>query len=304
MDTIFNKVSTIFKERYGAEIKIDRELTATQKRHDIINGWRSPFVYSRTLRQVSFPIFNSKQELNAVVTARPVENKDAVVFAEMAQFLQLTIAEHVDLSDQLELKDETLIAMEKAQNDGGKVVQLITKKKTNPSIQYKEPRKKKVVDLSPIWISGNNGGFNSHIAFSVHDWVGNWAFINAKETPDLVWKDQHGWQNFPQVTLFIPDIHELSEKKLKVLKENLTNIKKMEGPKPLVLVTSALETPDDMMDLRHLFKHYKSNDKVSARVQAHFLVFHHTSESPFVHSDDQAEGIYFLPFSPNSKLLH
>ncbi len=304
MEAIFNRVSTIFKERYGAELKIDKQLTASHKRHDRHNGWTSPFVYSRTLRQVSFPIFNSKQELNAVITARPVENKDAVVFAEMAQFLQLTITEHVSLVDQLETSQQTLIAAEKVADDGNKVVQLRTKKSSTPHFKYKERKLKKPIDLRPLWISGDNNNFNSHIAFAVHDWVGNWAFINAKETPDLIWQDPHHWQNFPQVTLFIPSLEELSEDQIKILRNNLAGLKKVDGPKPLIIVTSRHQAPEELADLKHQFKHYKSNENVSARVQAHFLVFHHKKESPFTHECEETKGLFFLPFSPGSSLLH
>ncbi len=304
MDAIFNKVSTIFKERYGAELKIDKKLTVTQKRQEKRSSFKSPFVYSRTLRQVSFPIFNSKQELNAVVTARPVDNKDAIIFAEMAQFLQLTIAEHISLIDELETQDQTLIAIERAHCDDNKVIELRTKKDSVPHYQYKDFKKKKPLDRRPIWISGDNDNFNSHIAFSVHDWIGNWAFINAKETPDLVWEDAHSWQNFPQVTLFVPNIEELTSDQIRILRENLAKLQKMDGPKPLIIVTSQNEVSEELEQLKREFKNYRSNAKISARVQAHFLIYHHKQESPFLHECDETKGIYFLPFSPGSHILH
>jgi hypothetical protein len=138
----------------------------------------------------------------------------------------------------------------------------------------------------------------------VHDFIGNWAFINAKETPDLIWEDPHSWQNFPQVTLFIPTLHELSTEQFATLRDNLSKITKMKDKRPLIIVTSPHEISPELIKLRAGFKHYKANDRVSARVQAHFLLYHHKQESPFTHECDETKSLYFLPFSPGSGLLH
>lgn len=303
MEAILNTVSTIFKERYGAHLKIERKLNP--ERNGTRRQWPGAFVYSRTHRQVSFPIFNSKKELQAVATASPVSNQDAVIFDEMAQFLQLTISEHIELSTVLEKQIETEMAIERAHVDPSKVVSLRTKKiDPTPQIEYKKPKLKGEPDLRPIWISGDNETFNSHIAFSVHDWVSNWAFINAKEIPDLVWQDPHSWQNFPQVTIFVPDIESLSAKKRETLKANLSLLTKLKGQKPLVIVTSRAEVSPELEELRLLFKHYRANENVTARVQAHFLLYHHKDEKPWAHNCDKTQSLYFLPFSPGPKNLH
>ncbi len=303
MEAIINTVSTIFKERYGAHLKIERK----QKRQNQFGQpqWQSHFVYSRTLRQVSFPIFNSKKELQAVATASPVDNKDAIIFDEMAQFLQLTISEHIELSDKVEQQIETEQAMERAHVDPSKIVQLRTRKKDNmPQFQYKKPEIKRKADLRPIWISGSNETFNAHIAFSIHDWVANWAFINAKEIPDLVWQDPHSWQNFPQVTIFVPDVVSLSENKLQTLKDNLVRLRKLDGPKPLIIVTSPKQISPELEILQSEFRHYQANENVTARVQAHFLLYHHQDDKPWTHHCETTKSLYFLPFSPGPKNFH
>jgi len=306
MEAIINTVSTIFKERYGAILKIETEFTETKRKPRFSSQWQSHFVYSRTLRQVSFLIFNSRRELQAVATAGPVENKDAVMFDEMAQFLQLTIAEHIELTDRRDIQERTEEAMELAHANHTNVVELKTRKisETPASFQYKEVKQTKPADTTPIWISGTNEDFNAHIAFSIHDWVANWAFINAKEIPDLVWQDPHAWQNFPQVTLFVPDIATLSKTKLEILKSNLEQLSKIKGPKPLIVISSPTEISDELKELQHFFKCYEANDKVTARVQAHFLLFHHKKASKWTHQCKETDSIYFLPFSPSPTNLH
>ncbi len=305
MDKIINTVSTIFKERYGAQLKIDRNLGESNQKPFFKSHWKNTFVYSQTMRQVSFPIFNLKKELKAIATASPVESQDAVVFDEMAQFLQLTIAEHIELTEQVDFKELTQQVIEHAHSDQNKVVELKTRKKVEtPVIEYKRRKINREPDLQPIWLSGSNENFNSQIAFSVHDWISNWAFINAKEIPDLIWKDPHSWRNFPQVTIFIPDIPSLSEKKLEVLKRNLADLRKIKGKKPMVVVTSPIEISDELNYFRESFKHYTVNENLSARVQAHFLLYHHKKNSLGTYSDEKTKGLYFLPFSPSPTRVH
>lgn len=305
MDKIINTVSTIFKERYGAQLKIDRNLGDTKQRPFFHSHWKNTFVYSQTMRQVSFPIFNLKKELKAIATASPVESQDAIVFDEMAQFLQLTIAEHIELTEQMDLKELTQQVIESAHTDQSKVIQLKTRKiSENTPIELKKRKMNKEPDLQPIWLSGSNENFNAQIAFSIHDWISNWAFINAKEIPDLIWKDPHSWKNFPQVTIFIPDIPSLSEKKLAVLKQNIADLKKIKGKKPMIVITSPVELAPELNSFRERFKHYTVNDNLSARVQAHFLLYHHKKNSPGTYTDERTKGLYFLPFSPSPTRIH
>lgn len=305
MKEIISTVSTIFKERYGTQLKIERSFNIPRAQSAFAQRWHSPFVYSRTLRQVSFPIFNSKRELKAIATASPVENQDAIIFEEMSQFLQLTIAEHMDLTERREIQVNTQVAIEQAHVDRRKVVQLQTRKEPlRPHFTFKKTEPKKAPDLRPLWISGDNENFNAHIAFSIHDWAANWAFINAKEIPDLVWEDPHSWQNFPQVTLFVPNIVTLSANKIEILQKNLERLKQNKGPAPLVIITSPIKISPELEKLKKQFKHYQANDKVSARVQAHFLLYHHQNKSPWVHEDVDGKGVYFLPFSPTPTRYH
>lgn len=306
MEKIINTVSTIFKERYGTKLKIEKAQSIKRNQPVFLSHWQSPFVYSRTLRQVSFPIFNSKKELQAIATASPVENKDAIVFDEMAQFLQLTIAEHIEITNIHELQVEREKAFEKINSDSSKVIELKTKKKDTNTLTYefKKPKITQPADLSPIWISGQNQDFNAHIAFSIHDWVSNWAFINAKEIPDLIWQDPNSWQNFSQVTIFIPNIETLSAENIAKLKENLQHLKRMQENKPLIVVSSASELSPELENLKSNFKHYKANKNISARVQAHFLLYHYKEDKPWTHQCDKTDSVYFLPFSNGPKQIH
>ena len=155
MDNIITRVSKMFNDRYGAQLRIESKQGASGS--NISNYWPSAFVYSRTLRQVSFPIFDSSKNLKAVATASPVENQDAVIFDEMAQFIQLTIADHIDLKDRNELLigQEKALALEGA--EPGKVVPIRTRKKSDYQyVEYKKQRPKGEVDLKPIWIHGDD----------------------------------------------------------------------------------------------------------------------------------------------------
>lgn len=305
MEAIINTVSTIFKERYGAELKIERNSGGQHKKPYFLSHWQSHFVYSRTLRQVTFPIFNSKRELQAIATASPVDNQDAIIFDEMAQFLQLTVAEHIELSGIIEQQIQTEMAIESAHVDHSKVVQLKTRKPNNVThFEYKKQKPSKEADLRPIWISGDSGDFNSQIAFSIHDWVSNWAFLNAKEIPDLVWQDPNSWQTFPQVTIFVPNVSTLSENKIERLKDNLKHIKAMKEKQPLIIVTSPMEVSSELESLKSQFKHYNATDKITARMQAHFLLYHHKENSPWIHQNEDSKSLFFLPFSPGPKSFH
>lgn len=305
MERILSTVSTIFKERYGAHLKIERKSGNKDHKPQFKSHWQNAFVYSRTLRQVSFPIFNSKRQLQAIATASPVENQDAIIFDEMAQFLQLTIAEHIELTEVEEIQRQAELAFEKAHSESSKIVELKTRsQKTPQTIEFKKPNLNFEFDFQPLWISGTNHNFNSHIAFSVHDWVANWAFINAKEIPDLVWEDPHAWQSFPQVTLFIPEIEKLNKKQIATLEFNLKNIRKLKQQKPLVIVTSNSEVSAELEELKKYFKFYKSNTNVTARVQAHFLLFHHKDHAKWLHECEKSKSLYFLPFSPGPTQLH
>ena len=309
MEKVISTVSNIFRERYGAMLKINRNIHISDSGRPplFMSHWQSSFVYSRTLRQVSFPIFNSKKELQAIATASPVDNKDAIVFDEMAQFLQLTIAEHFEVVDRAETQHHQAVAVEKIHAGQSKVIELKTRKidlKTQ-SFEYKKPKVRGEISLDPIWISGENESFNAHIAFSIHDWLGNWAFINAKEIPDLIWQDPNSWENFPQVTIFIPKLETLSEENLGKLRKNLAKLRKVKKNKPFVVVSSAETVSAELELLKTQFKHHNSNKNMSARVQAHFLLYHtKKTDSPWVFDCKQSDSVYFLPFTNTPKNIH
>ncbi len=305
MDNIIKTISNMFMARYGTQLKIETSLPEKKAQPLFLSHWRNSFVYSQTLRQVSFPIFNSKSELRAIAVASPVENKDAVVFDEMAQFLQLTIAEHLELTQKKELQNETESALLRAhQDEHSNVISLKTKNVIATPIEWKKRKAPKEYDHEPIWLNGLKDNFNSHLAFSVHDWISNWAFINAKEIPDLIWKDPNSWQNFPQVTIYIPKIETLSHENLMILKKNLLELRSVKGKKPLIIVSSTGLLSPEAEALKNLFKYYEVKENISAQVQAHFLLYRHRDIKPWNYLCAKSESLFFLPFSTPSKEFH
>ena len=88
------------------------------------------------------------------------------------------------------------------------------------------------------------------------------------------------------------------------LSGNVEGLRKLQGQKPLIVISGPTELNLDLESLRDQFKHYKANEKASPRVQAHFLLYHHKQETQFVHECDKTKGVFFLPFSPGSKQWH
>ena len=302
---MINTVSTIFKERYGTKLKIQWTQDLKGKSPTFMSHWKNSFVYSRTLRQVSFPLFNGKNKLQAIAVASPVDNQDAIIFNEMADFLQLTVAEHIKLTKNNQNLIETEQLIHRSHKLEPNVIEFKNRKKDAIThIEFKKTPAPKKPEFTPIWISGDNSSISSHIAFSVHDWVSNWAFINAKEIPDLIWQDTNHWKNFPQITIFIPKIDKLDNEKLEILKRNLTLLNKKSKNKPLIIVTSSNEVSDELEELKHLFKHYSSNENVAPRAQAHFLLFHYNDTKPWTHYCKDSGKLFFLPFSQSPENIH
>jgi hypothetical protein len=307
MDRLVATVSRIFKERYGTQLVIKTKMQTQQNTPVPIfrSHWPSAFVYSRTLRQVSFPIFNSKKELQALAIAHPVENKDAIIFDEMAQFLQLTIAEHMELSEEHLLSQETELAIRRSSRDYDNIIELKTKKRVSSHFEYKKTYPKREANLDPIWISDCSIENASQIAFSVHDWVNHWAFINAKEIPDLIWSDQTGWKNLSQVTIFVPDIHLLDTAQLETLKKNLSIISLTSQIKPLLIVSSQGSMSDELKAIKDsFFRAYETKPHVTPRIQAHFLLFHQQPETSWAYDCPSTNQVYYLPFSHRPETVH
>lgn len=305
MDRLVATVSRIFKERYGTQLIIQNKGNTQSGKTPLFHShWPSAFVYSCSLKQVSFPIFNSKKQLLALATAYPVENKDAVIFDEMAQFLQLTIAEHMELSEQQSLKIDTERAIAEAHNDPSKVVQLKTKRINSARIEYKRIETQREANLDPIWIQGASQRKASQIAFSVHDWINHWAFINAKEIPDIIWSDSTGWDHLSQATLFIPDIQDLETEQLHQLEANMKSIMEQTGSRPLIIVSSQGELTPELKNLQLNFRRYQAKDHVTPRIQAHFLLFSQQQERHWAYECKNTDQVYYLPFSRSSETLH
>lgn len=302
---MINRISDMFRERYGTKLKIQWTSNTAGKKPVFMSHWQNPFVYSRTLRQVTFPLFNSKNELQAIAIASPVENKDAIIFDEMSHFLQLTVAEHLNLSERRGHLIKTEQAIQLAHKvSGSNIVQFKNRKSPEPQIQFKKKNINSKTSFQPIWISGDSSEIGAHIAFSIHDWISNWAFINAREIPDLIWQDKNHWQKFPQITIFIPDVEDLNANQLQILKENLKVLASKKDQKPLIVVTSRKELSPELEELKLLFRHYQANTNVPPRTQAHFLLFHHRPEKPWSHFCRETGKVYFLPLGQSPTNFH
>ncbi|MCB0377954.1 MAG: hypothetical protein KDD33_05630 [Bdellovibrionales bacterium] len=302
VDDVISQIRSIFVRRYETQLSIQWAHQLKVK-PSFVRPTTSSFVYSTSLKQVTFPIFNQKQELQALAVVSPVENKDAVVFGEMASFLQLTMAEHLELTDKSNTLERTETALHIAHSAPNNLL-MFKKKPEAPIIQKKNVQLRRQPSLEPIWICGAQPSLANQIAYSVHDWVSNWAFINAKEIPDLIWRDREYWMSYSQITIFIPDIDLLDLAKQQRLHENILALRKVTGKKPFVIVTSENPPEGQLEELKPLFNFYKANTKVSPRAQAHFLLFHHKDEKPWSYRDKEQESLYFLPLGPSSDRIH
>ena len=306
MNNILNTVTRIFEQRYGARLTITYKQGSVEPTPHFNNRWPSAFVYSASKKQVTFPLFNSKKELQAVASAGPVNNQDAVIFEEMSQFLQLTLAEHFELTTQLDdqLHRETVLERFHQNKPSTNIVELKTRKPAEPEIQYRSDNKIHHPDTSPIWISGDDINLTTHIAFCAHDFTKNWAFVNAKEIPDLVWEDKEGWSHFADITLFIPNIDTLDDEKRQRLLTNLKVLKQRDGAKPFVIVTSTNKNHKNLNSLKKHFRLYQANTTNSAKVQAQFLLAHLKKKPNSIHFCKNTKESFFLPMSPTPTNLH
>ncbi|MCJ8277469.1 MAG: hypothetical protein HRT44_07410, partial [Bdellovibrionales bacterium] len=188
MNNLVSRISTIFKERYGTKLQIEwKQPTDGGRTPVFMSHWENSFVYSRTLRQVSFPLFNAKNELQGIAIASPVENKDAVIFDEMASFLQLTVAEHMILAEHHShvLQTEEAIKLTHTDERENNNVVRFKNRKSDPKteIQFKKRKPPREPSFEPVWIYGHNASIDSHIALSIQDRVSNGASNNANEIP-------------------------------------------------------------------------------------------------------------------------
>lgn len=307
MDRIFTTIARLFLARYGTQLHIKTQLDDVKNRPLFLSHWKNAFVYSCTHKQVTFPIFNSKKELLAIAIASPVENKDAVAFDEMSQFLQLTVGEHLELSQKKIIQQEQESWIQRNHDDTHKVISLKTRREWHPNIQWKKDTKK-ASQIShpkePLWLDGNNENFNSHLAFSIHDMLSNWAFINAREIPDLIWKDPNHWESFPQVTLFIPQVSSLSAEKLSILKTNLIKLKSFDQQKPLIILSNTGPLTESAEQIKLLCQFYHVKQKLNASVQAHYLLSNYRGQKPWMVQENSTQQVYFLPFNKAPRQIH
>ena len=269
MKKMISTVKKVFEEHYGLEFQFQWACHLPKNQVSFLTHLESPFIHSHALKQVLFPIFDSKKHLQALITVGPVRKSDPTSFKKMSYFLGATISEYIDLNQKYQQQVQKQEVMERLQTQSNKVISLNTKR--NCSIGYETQRSVSKLNITPmpLWIHGKNPKLNINIAFSIHDGSSNWAFINVQENPDLFWKDPESWKELPQVTLLIPDIESLSLSKQNHLEKVLKSIKKKKKNKPLFVVTSSNNKNLDRF--KNLFMEYQSHEKIPVSIQAQFI---------------------------------
>lgn len=306
MSSFNEKVSRMFGDRFGTQLVIKWSDTIRTKQENL-KDWQTTFVYSRTRRQVSFPIFNSKNQLQAIAIAGPVNNEDAIRFKEMSQFLQLTVTERLKTKERLDLVLKKEEVFKKSHNDDSNVIRWpskVGKASLFPS-NLSEKKPKTPASFCPLWIYGNDHNAGLKVAFAAHEWIRNWAFINVKEIPDLFWQKTDSWHSYAQMTILVPEAENLTKEQWEILSHNVRAASNKVGPKPLIIVTS-LHPPESLKpDLASLFKVYKTNPDLTPKAQAHFLLFQKSETTRgWTYHCQQLERLGFLPFGTTSDLLH
>ena len=309
MDNILNKISRLFTSKFGTHLDIQwhsSKILQARARH-----WKTNFVYSRTNKRVSFPIFGPRHTLKGIATAYPVDNEDAVKFQEMANYLRLTLEEFVNLEEKARLIERKEEALENAHNLSSKIIRWPSKlKKAHPDIEPKIIAEKDPndaidnEDVGPLWIYGQEQKIMNQVAVACHEWVKNWASFNALEIPDLIWKENPDWTEFGRITLLLPNAEDWTPKQWKILEQNLKKIKNCGDAAPLLIVSSQKSAKELHPQLASDFKNFKVSNNLAAKVQAHFLLFHHRRNKPWEYQCDQWNQLFFLPFHRPSEQLH
>jgi|GEM_PF-3147574 len=303
MSSFHTKVSQLFGDRFGTQLVIKWSNPLSLGK-DSLKDWQTTFVYSRTRRQVSFPIFSKNNQLRAIAIAHPVGNNDAVRFQEMSQFLQLTVTESLNAHDRLEVLENSEAVFQKSHNEDTNVIRWPANKKQSTTGAELQDETKKTYSFQPIWLYGEDHQLNLKVAYAAHEWVRNWAFINVKEIPDLFWQKKESWLSYAQMTILIPQVESLSERQWSILESNLKEVSNHLGPKPLILLTSQ-DSPEALRKGQaHRFKAYRTNSELTPKAQAHFLLFQQTEQRGWIHHCQRLKGLYFLPFGTTSDLLH
>ena len=266
-------VKKVFEEHYGVELQFQWACHLPKNQVSFLTYLKNPFIHSHVLKQVFFPIFDSKRHLQALITVGPVTKADPASFKKMSHFLEATISEYIDLNQKYQQQLQRQEIIEKLQTESNKVISLNTKRNRSIGHEAQRPVSKLNITPIPLWIHGNNPKLNISIAFSIHDGSSNWAFINVQENPDLFWKDPGSWKDLPQITILIPDMESLSLSKQNHLERVLKSIKRKKKNKPLFVVTSSNKLSKNLDRFKTLFMEYQSHEKIPVSIQAQFI-FH------------------------------
>lgn len=303
MDKTIKSASQLFEKRYGAQLEI-KWTSQSSPNASSASDWQSSFVYSRTRRQVSFPLYDHENDLKAIAIASPVDNKDAILFEEMADFLKLTIAEQIQLQEKKDFTEHSELAFNLAHRRLKNVIPLPRRRSKNIEKLVTSNSRMRKPDNRPIYLYGENKDLIHRVCMASHDWSKNWAFINAKEIPDLIWQDKDHWRDFPQITICIPDVESLSPKKQDQLASNIEFLRTLGDKKPLIIVTGNQHLNQTNSKLSKMFKIYSPSDKLSAKSQAHFLMFHFKNKESWTYQCPRNKGIFYYPFSKAPQQFH
>ena len=286
MEKTITTIKKIFEEHYKVKLKLQWAENLIKEEFLLWNKHQNFFMHSRKLRQVVFPIFNSKRQLEVLATVKPVFKENRACFNEMADFLNLTVTEPLRLRGIYQEQNQKEDILQRFFANPGKVIPFKIKRpikalgKTNGLLKkqmvscnnkLKRLKSKKETGFDPIWILGDKNSVNTKIALCVHELSSNWAFINTKNFSDLIWENPKDWGSFPQVTVLIPEIQTLSDSKVAHLHDSLKFIRRLKD-KPLLIVTSSRRLSGKLKELKPLFKNCESNEKIPPFNQAQTIL--------------------------------
>ncbi len=277
MRETINIVKRIFQDHY--KVELDFQWAENLNKNEFLswNKHQTPFIYFCKFKEIHFPVFDSKKQLNALAVVRPVFRESRILFNEMAGFLKLTVTESLKLNEASCIQDKKEDILKRLAADPRKVIPFKTGNPVNREITVRTLKPARTINFDPIWIVGNNARLNIRVAFSIHELSSNWAFINAREIPDLIWGNPGVWEKFPQMTILISDIESLSCSKVTYLHESLKFIKNLRE-KPLLIVTSSGSFAEELQTLKPFFGQYDFNEKISTSRQAR-IIFHQHQNS-------------------------
>ena len=284
------------------------------------------FFYLEKSQKLFFPVMDSKENVVFWVLVCSVETDKSLLFRDMISFLDSTIVRYIKMKEVNQvLKQREAIQQATYFNNvipfrsslnaklsrlGEKNEPFLESSKLQKFMYESDFKKIHLVSPRPLWINGSSKEILRLVSY-LHSESKNWALLTVGKDIELIWKDTHFWQEFPQTTIVILDLEKLSQYKKRVLEKNLQALEKLKGPKPLVIVTSnRLKKPLAEFDkskysqLRELLWFYSIRPGAELRIQAQYLLFQLKKNTNSTYYCFRTRKFYFLPLSLGSKNFH